>query len=154
MGVAAGSEVWLGLAKGLLGFEEEVEKGFDAIELDLLVENGFPEEDLVEGLVPKRLSPILRGGFAGCNSVVAFVSVFLPLSFGATVGTLTPRNTRTLPSFRLQVFRRHVRIYSRRSWPSNSGSSPFNCSSRTIRSLHTLHLARAAEGGENGSSHV
>lgn len=59
-GLAASSEVGRpAAAKGLLDVEEEdVEKGFEVAELDVLVENGFAEEDVDDGLAPNNVSPI------------------------------------------------------------------------------------------------
>ena len=75
-------------------------------------------------------------------------------SLGAISVARSPRNTRTLPSFRLQVLRLHDKMYSQRSWPGNSGTSPFSWRRRTSMSLHTLHFASVADGGDIESIHV
>ena len=150
---ASDSELgWLGIAKGLAGVEaEDAEKGFDCAELDVVVENGFAYEELDDSLAPNNVSPILTVGFAACVSALSSVLV---LSFLKTFESRTPRNALTLPSLRLQVFRRHDSTYKRLSCPGkNSGRSPFSCRSKTMRSWHVLHLASAADGGMAGSSH-
>lgn len=153
--MAASFEVGLtAAAKGLLGVEDEdVEKGFEDAEFDALVEKGFAEEVVEDGLAPNKVSPILTAGFAGCFSALGSVFVFSFLSL-KTSEIRTPRNALTLPSLRLHVFRRHDNTYKRLSCPGKySGRSPFSWRSRTMRSLHTLHLASAADGGVDGSSH-
>lgn len=129
--------------------------------LDVDVENGFVNPDeLPVGLTPNKLSPILV-------EVMAFICVcedagfdsIPPLAFRRSLANgseiRTPRNVRILPSLRLHVFRLQVSTYNRLSCPGNfSGKSPFSCRSKTIRSLHTPHLARAADGGMAGSSQV
>jgi len=138
---------------GFGGFlEEEVEKGFT----EELVENGFAEAGFDEGLAPNNCSPMLITGFGTAASSFLMSVVFPSLLFGGAISEIrTPRNTFTLPSFRLQVFRRQVKTYNLLSCPGKTaGRSPFNCKSRTMRSLHTLHFARVAEGGAKGSSQV
>lgn len=154
-GLAASSEVGGPVAaKRLLGAEDEVaENGFDAINPAPLVEKGFADEEEDKGFAPNRASPMLTAGFAGCFSALGSIFVFSFLSF-AISEILTPRNALTLPSLRLHIFRRHDSTYSRLSCPGkNSGRSPFSWSRRTMRSLHTLHFARVAEGVMEGSSH-
>ena len=153
--VIASEEGELAAAKGLLGVDEdEVEKGFEAIGPDPPMENGFAEDELDEGFAPNRVSPILITGLEGNAS--AFDSAFMLsffLSF-ATSDILIPRNARTLPSFRLHVFRLHDNTYNRLPWPGkNSGRSPLSWRRRTMRSLHTLHFASEADGGVERSSH-
>ena len=155
-GSVASSEVGSpAAAKGFLCVvEEDVEKGFEVIEPDPLVENGFAEETFDEGFAPNNVSPILTGGVAGLESAFGSALVFSFFFSFATSEILIPRNARTLPSFRLHVFRRHDNKYSRLSWlGKNSGRSPFSWRRRTMRSLHTLHFARVADGGAKGSSH-
>ena len=135
-------------AKGLLrAAEEEVENGFDEVLLD-------SEVDFEEGFAPNRVSPILTAGFVGSRLAVEstwLLSFLFPLA--ATSAILIPRSTLMLPSLRLHVFRRHAKTYRRLSWPGKtSGRSPLSCNSKTIRSLHTLHFARAADGGFDGAS--
>lgn len=114
-GFAASSEVGRpAAAKGLLGAEEDdVEKGFEGVELDPLVENGFAEAE-AEGFAPNRVSPILTAGFSGCSSALGSSFMLSFLSF-ATSEILTPRNALTLPSLRRHVFLRHDNTYSRLS---------------------------------------
>jgi len=79
-------------------------------------EKGFADDERICGFVPKRDSPRLVVGFKG----IVFSLSLASLSFFSLVTTSvirTPRSTRTLPSFRLHVFRRHVKMYSRLSWP-------------------------------------
>lgn len=87
------------------GVEKGFEKGFEP------AANGFPD---IDGLAPNRLSPRLTAGFVGSG----FGSSFL-VSFGfgllADSAIRVPLNARILPSFLRHVFRRHVRIYRRRS---------------------------------------
>lgn len=146
-----------GAANGLLeDAEDDVANGFED-PLEEFVENGFAElvvELFENGFPPNNATPRSTAGFVYCASALGsagFVSFFL---FAAS-DILTPRRTLTLPSLRRHVFLLHVRTYSRLSWPGKcSGRSPFNCRSSTIKSLQTLHFARAAEGGVVGSSHV
>ena len=140
-------------AKGLLGVEEaDEENGFEDPELEELVENGLAEEEADDDFAPNRVSPKLVVGFAACFSALSSVFEVSFLSFATVI--LTPRKALTLPSFRLHVFRRHDSTYNRLSCPGkNSGRSPFSWRRRTMRSLHTLHFARVADGGVDGSSH-
>ena len=131
--------------------EEEVENGFEGATVP--VENGFEDEGPVKGFAPNKDSPIWVIGFAGWVIALRLASLGF-FSFGAISVTRNPRNTRTLPCFRLQVLRLHDKIYNQRSWPGNSGTSPFSWRRRTIMSLHILHLARAADGGDIESIHV
>ena len=144
----------------MLGVAEGVEKGFVEVESDVDVENGFADDELAEGFTPNKLSPIFVEAVVLFCVLDAFVLgsgsffSFRP-SFAEISEILTPRSARMLPSLRLHVFRRQVSTYNRLSGPGNcSGRSPFNCNSRTIRSLHTLHRARVADGGMVGSSQV
>ena len=151
--IAASSEVGrLDFTKGFATDVEEVEKGFE-VGFEVPEEKGFAVEELLDGFAPKSDSPNLTSGFGGW--VRGFVSVgFDFFSLATNSDILTPRKTLTLPSLRLHVFRRQLSTYSRLSWPGKSGRSPFNCRSKTIRSLQTLHFARATDGGEDGSTHV
>jgi hypothetical protein len=145
--------------KGLIEDAEAELKGLAVVVLDV-VENGFEEDELPAGFTPNKLSPIFvevttficdcdDAGFDSASPVV------FRRSLAEDSEIRTPRNTRTLPSLRLHAFRRQVSTYSRLSCPGKlSGKSPFNCNNKTIRSLHTLHFARVAEGGVVGFSHV
>jgi hypothetical protein len=133
-----------------------VENGFDGAALFGLVENGFAEVEVEDGFVPNNVSPKFISdveiGVSPSNCDLAFP---FRLSFAATSVTLMPLRAFTLPSLRLHVFRRHVITYKRLSCPEkNSGRSPFNCRSKTMKSSHTLHFANVAEGGVVGSSQV
>lgn len=133
-----------------------MEKRFVGAELVGLTEKGFAEVELEECFVPNRVCPKFTAVLTLGASPFDAALLFSPrLSSSATLVILTPRSTLTLPCFRLHVFRRHVNTYKRLSWPGkNPGRSPFNCSSKTMRSLHTLHFANAAGGGVVGSSQV
>lgn len=144
-------------AKGLFtADEEDAENGFNASVVFEGVEKGLSEVELEDGAVPNKVSPKFVAGLDFADSLLdPNVASSFRLSFAATSVVLMPRSARTLPSFRLQVLRRHARTYKRLSCPGkNSGRSPFNCRSRTVRSLHTLHLAKAADGGQVDSSQV
>ena len=111
-------------AKGFAGAgDEEVENGFEG---DAPVEKGFMDEGPARGFVPKSDSPIwVIAGFAGWVLALEWLS-FDFFSLAATSVTRRLRNTRRLPCFRLQVLRLHDKIYNHRSWPGNSGTSPFS----------------------------
>lgn len=151
-------------AKGLFtaGEEEkeeegELENGFDGAVVVVVVvvvvlefvEKGLSEVEVEDGAVPNRDSP----RFVGILDVgVSPLNPSLPYSFrlalDATSVILLLRSALTLPSLRLHVLRRHAKTYKRLSCPGkNSGRSPFNCRSKTIRSLHDLHFAKVADGG-------
>ena len=133
-----------------------MENEFNGAAASELVVKGLAEVELEEGFVPKIISPKFAAGFGtGTSDFVSALALSFRLSFGATSVILVPRNALTLPSLRLHVFRRHANTYRRLSCPGkDSGRSPFNCRSKTMRSLHILHFANAAEGGLEGSSHV
>jgi len=135
--------------------EEEAENGFEGAVL-VFVENGFVEVELGNDFVPNKLSPKSIPDFGLATSPLEIlVTSSCGLSLAVTSVILMPRSAFTLPSLRLQVFRRHVITYKRLSCPGKcSGRSPFNCRSRIMRSLQTLHFANAAEGGIAGSSQV
>lgn len=144
-------------AKGLFtADEEEVENGFNGAVVFEVVEKGLSEVDLEDGAVQNRASPRFVAGLDIEDSPLdPNLACSFRLSFAAISVILTPRSAFTLPSLRLHVLRRHARTYKRLSCPGkNSGRSPFNCRSKTVISLHTLHLAKAAEGGQVGSSQV
>jgi len=46
--------------------DPEEGSGLEAVEVDVLVEKGFAEDNWDEGFAPKRVSPILIAGFDGC----------------------------------------------------------------------------------------
>ena len=124
------------------------------------LENGFVEDVPGIDVAPKRISPISPGasGFV-CNwNGICFDSTspfFPPLSLAEVSNTVTALSARTLPSFRLHVFRRHINTYSRLPCLGKiSGRLPFNCKSSTMMSLHTLQRASAADGGMDESNHV
>lgn len=122
-------------------------------------ENGFEEDEVPIGLTPNKLSPIFVEVIdIICDNEAGFDSPLLVVfrqSLAKASEIRTPLNARTLPSLRLHVFRRHASTYRRLSCPGNiSGKFPFNCRSKTIRSLQTLHFTRAAEGGIAGSNQV
>ena len=96
----------------------EVEKGLEVVAVELVVEKGLAEDEDGGGFAPKSDAPMLTGTFScdgcdGCDDDVAAAatggSAFMALVIR------TPRNARTLPSFRRQAFRRHVKTYRRRS---------------------------------------
>lgn len=120
--LGAGSEAGGFGAKGFEGVDEADENGFEGA--DVPVENGFVDEGPANGFVPNKDSPIWVTGFADCNSLRFASLVFLSLA--TTSDTLSPRNMRMLPCFRLQVLRLHVKMYSQRSWPGKLGTSPFS----------------------------
>jgi hypothetical protein len=145
--------------KGLVDAEDKL-KGLAVVVLDVEVENGFEEEELPAGFTPNKLSPIFAEvTIFICDCEDAGLDSASPVVFRRSLAEdseiRAPRSTRTLPSLRLHDFRRQVSTYSRLSCPGKwPGKSPFNCNNKTIRSLHTLHFARVAEGGLVGSSHA
>lgn len=146
-----GERVFAANGFGGVDVEEDVENGFELAPPP--IENGFAFV-LELGLAPNNASPILTAGFEAATS--GFAVLFSLFSFGvATSVILVPRNTLTLPSLRLHVLRRHVNTYNLLSCPGKcSGRSPLSWRRRTMRSLQTLHFARAADGGVVGLSHV
>jgi hypothetical protein len=149
----------LEVVKGLLEDVEEVLKGLVDAVIDVEVENGFEEDEVPVGLTPNKPSPIFVEVMEfTCDREAGFdspSSLRFRRSLTEASEILTPLKARTLPSLRLHVFRRQVNTYSRLSCPGKtSGKSPFSWRSKTIRSLHTLHLTRAADGGRAGSSQV
>ena len=111
-------------ANGFAGVgAEEDENGFEGA---APVENGLIDEVLARGFVPKSDSPMwATTGFVCWLFSFDLVSLGF-FSLATTSVTRRPRNTRRLPCFRLQVLRLHEKIYSHRSWPGNSGTSPFS----------------------------
>lgn len=159
MAASSESEGSFEVEKGLIDKAEDELEGLAVVVLDVEVENGFDEEELAAGFTPNKLSPMfVEVKTFGCNCKGVGIESTSPVAFRRSLAedseTRMPRSTRTLPSLRLHVFRRHVSTYNRLSCPGKlSGRSPFNCSSKTIRSLHTWHFASDAEGGTAGSSH-
>ncbi len=92
--------------------EEGVEKGFEFVELEMLVENGLVEVEVDNETPPNKAWPRAALEITGdCSISLVFVS--FPLIFEGESEIITPRKARTLPSLRLHVFRRHVNTYSR-----------------------------------------
>lgn len=93
----------------------EVENGFElaAFEPEEEVEKGFEEEELDAGFTPNKLSPraVEVIGLL-CDVAVSILDSEFPLSFRLSLPEvseiLIPLIALMLPSFRLQVFRRHV----------------------------------------------